>query len=109
MIRRLKAVCLAASHTTYYKRLDEYGKQHDAEIRDKVSKESERFQNLHSIFSSQPLEPVRANSIVDIDVGRKIVLDNIDYHQSTHSMTKGSRSTYLLLHEHRKPSIWMSS
>ncbi len=85
MIRRLKALCLAPSHTTYYKKLDEYGKQHDAEINDKVSKESERLQNLHPISSPHSLEP---NSIVHVDVGRKIVLDNIDYHQSTHNMTE---------------------
>ena len=91
MIRRLKAICLAPSHTTYYKKLDEYGKQHDAEIRNKVSKESERLQNLHPISPSQSLEPVRTNSIVNVDVGRKIVLDNIDYHQSTHNMTESHK------------------
>ena len=77
MIRRLKAICLAPSHTTYYKKLDEYGKQHDAEIRYKVSKESERLQNLHPISPSQSLEPVRTNSIVNVDVGRKIVLETL--------------------------------
>lgn len=91
MIRRLKAICLAPSHTTYYKKLDEYGKQHDAEIRNKVSKESERLQNLHPNSPSQSLEPVRTNSIINVDVGRKIVLDNIDYHQSTHNMTESHK------------------
>lgn len=46
-MRRLKKMSLAPSHTTFYRKLDQFGLNHDAEIKQAVKAESERLQKLH--------------------------------------------------------------
>ena len=140
-MRRLKALCLAPSHSTYYRKLDQYGKDHDSQIKQKVKVESERLQTINPITVNvaestvSSILPSQTDSAVSkemagacvtqsgvqtcssnlgeahessskecfgqsmgtptsfntSDVGRKIVLDNIDYHQATHHMTQSQK------------------
>jgi hypothetical protein len=82
---------LAVSHTFLYKKLDEFGEKHNANILEKVAAEGKR---MEAEIAQQNKEPVAASENVKIvetpepDAGRKIVFDNFDFKQNVHHMTE---------------------
>ena len=78
---------LAVSHTFLYKKLDEFGEKHNANILEKVAAEGNR---MEAEIAQQNKEPVAASENVKIvetpepDAGRKIVFDNFDFKQNVH-------------------------
>lgn len=72
------------SHTYLYKKLSEYGENHDHEILTKVAKEGERMKEL-SVHTDGNAAPT---TCLPQDQGRKIVFDNLDFKQLVHHMTE---------------------
>ena len=80
MLCRLGVYRLVVSHTFLYKKLDEYGKNHNKKILDKVICEGRRLQALEKA-------EVNSDDVCDAaDTGRKIVFDNFDFKQQVHSL-----------------------
>ena len=74
------------SHTYLYKKLDEYGKDHNGEILEKVTAEGRRLHHLHKDANENL--PTGNVSCIAPDKGRKIVFDHFDFRQSVHHMTE---------------------
>ena len=89
---------MTTGHSYYYKKLDEFGKDHAASVQKKVKDESTRLQKKHrapteaasSTSSHLPGNPTQTEQSVLIspDKGRKLVFDNFDFKQQVHSMTE---------------------
>ena len=71
---------LVVSHTFLYKKLDEYGKDHNEVILKNIKAEGERLGK----------ENVASNNVSSnaSDKGRKIVFDNFDFKQNVHHMSE---------------------
>lgn len=75
---------VTTSNTYVYKKLDEFGKDHNKKILDAVMQQGE-FMEQKSQGSTQ----IRQNKkLIVPDVGRKLVFDNIDYRHQVHYMTQ---------------------
>ncbi len=89
---RLSPLRLVTSHTFLYKKLDEYGADHDKEVLDRVAAQSKLLaQNYRKKQEENLVEAssdLLAQAVIPPDSGRKIVFDNIDYNQKVHYMTE---------------------
>lgn len=104
---RLDSLRVTTSHSYYYKKLDEFGKNFNAPILERVKKESERLkrvnspkqqrvdlqspssnsdQDEHTHPLTRPLVPL--DVVLSADKGRKLVFDNFDFRQQVHGMTQ---------------------
>ena len=92
LLCRLGVYRLVMSHTFLYKKLDEYGKNHNEKILKKVICEGERLLALEKTDVNFDDHPLAAP-----DTGRKIVFDNFDFKQQVRIM-------YRLLKWHSKQS-----
>ncbi len=79
MLCRLGVYRLVVSHTFLYKKLDEYGKNHNKKILEKVICEGKRLQALEET-------EVNFDVCAAADTGRKIVFDNFDFKQQVDSL-----------------------
>ena len=80
MLCRLGVYRLVVSHTFLYKKLDEYGKDHNGKILEKVLCEGKRLQAIEK--GKVNFDDHVCNAA---DTGRKIVFDNFDFKQQVHS------------------------
>ena len=71
---RLRVIRLVVSHTFLYKKLDQFGHDHNAKIMEKVRNESARLLSIWSEDAS--------------DQGLKLVFDNFDFNQKVHHMSE---------------------
>lgn len=93
-------MCLTTSHVYLYKKLDEFGKDHTAAIREAVDsqgkymhdvqKEANQAADTESILPSTVATPSVSTRIPD--AGRKLTFDNIDYRQQVHFMTEENQN-----------------
>jgi hypothetical protein len=91
---------LVFSHTFLYKKLDEFGHNHNSKILEKVKNESARLLTLwDDVHGDQPgtgqddlvvdaTPRTRQTTTYEADHGRKIVFDNFDFHQKVHHMSE---------------------
>ncbi len=66
--------------------LDEFGKDFKSHIGQAVKKQGERMNRLHHCASGDEIGQVATLDFPD--GGRKITIDNLDYHQNVHHMTE---------------------
>lgn len=85
----MRVLRLVVSHTYLYKKLDQYGQNHNAKILDKVQAESARMLQLWEKENTV----ITGQSITPADSGRKIVFDNFDFIQKVHHMTETHQNT----------------
>lgn len=83
MLCRLGVYRLVVTHTFLYKKLDEYGKNHNEKILEKVICEGKRLQALEKTEINFDDHVCAA-----ADSGRKIVFDNFDFKQQVHHMSE---------------------
>jgi hypothetical protein len=97
------------SHTYLYKKLDEYGKNHDQDTLTQVAKEGERMKETKLRKDGNP-SAVPATCQAR-RTGRKIVFDNFDFKQLVHHMTEDHQNIANLGHSCicGEPSIWQPS
>jgi hypothetical protein len=93
MLCRLGVYRLVVSHTFLYKKLDEYGKNHNEKILEKVICEGKRLQALEET-------EVNFDVCAAADTGRKIVFDNFDFKQQVDSLYR-----VIQLHNHRSKGL----
>jgi len=102
-LARLCPLRLTTSHVYLYKKLDIFGKEHDKQIVDAVHHQCKvmahgKHDQVHNSDdnpeytnhpSNPPSNPPSINGLLlSPDVGRKLVFDNIDWHQEVHFMTE---------------------
>lgn len=85
---RLCTLKITCSHTFLYKKLDQFGEDHNKHILESVKKQGE-FMELQAERKKcdAGLLTDHKNKCVVQDMGRKLVFDNIDYRQEVHYMT----------------------
>ena len=86
---RLRVLRLVKSHTFLYKKLDQFGHDHNAKIMEKVRNESAR---LLSIWSEDESDQDEVFSHQLPDQGRKLVFDNFDFNQKVHHMSESHQN-----------------
>ena len=77
---------VTTSHTYVYKKLDEFGKDHNKKILHSVMQQGEFMEQNQA--SAQVHQHKR---LIVPDVGRKLVFDNIDYRHEVHYMTQDNQ------------------
>jgi hypothetical protein len=82
-MRRLQSLRLTVSHTHLYRKLTEFGQGYKQPIEEAVQKQSEFMASANLVRNDGP-----PTTYENCDGGRKIVLDNFDYHQNVHYMTE---------------------
>ena len=70
---------MATSHTYLYKKLEEFGKDHDKDILDKVASQGHYMARKHS---ESEFNVASIEDSIEPDSGRKITFDNIDYYMT---------------------------
>ncbi|XP_078363701.1 uncharacterized protein LOC144647887 [Oculina patagonica] len=95
---RLGSLRVTTGHSYYYKKLDEFGKDHAASVQKKVKEETARLEKKHRAPTNAPSatishpaveEPQPEQAvIISADKGRKLVFDNFDFKQQVHYMTE---------------------
>ena len=76
---QLRVLRLVVSHTFHYKKLDQFGHDHNAKIMEKVRNERAR---LLSIWSEDESDQDEVVSHQLPDQRRKLVFDNFDFNQN---------------------------
>ena len=77
---------MATSHVHLYRKLDEFGKDFKKDIEIAVEQQSE-------LMDQQCNSTSNVNSVTcTADVGRKITIDNFDFHQDVHDMTEENQN-----------------
>lgn len=85
-MKRSSSLLLATSHVHLYKKLDEFGKDFKKDIETAVEQQSE-------FMDRQCNSANNINSVTcTADVGRKITIDNFDFHQDVHYMTEENQN-----------------
>ena len=96
-LARLSTLRITTSHTYLYKKLDEFGKDHDKPIREAVARQSEYMASVRDHPSAenedQRSEKSTKSACHTPDCGRKMVFDNLDYSQEVHWMTEDHQNT----------------
>ena len=87
-LARLSSLKITCSHTFLYKKLDQFGEDHNKHILESVKQQGEfmEFQAERQKCDAGLLADQKNKCVVQ-DVGRKLVFDNIDYRQEVHYMT----------------------
>ena len=87
-LTRLCSLKITCSHTFLYKKLDQFGEDHNKHILESVKQQGE-FMELQAERQKcdAGLLADQKNKCVVQGVGRKLVFDNIDYRQEVHYMT----------------------
>ena len=103
MMRRLKALRLVVSHTQLYRKLDEYGQDYDASVKNMMKQECDWMKSQHVPLSMNDEEIVETQSSDESFTeshtaevsqlpcrpsGQKLTIDNIDFRQQVHYMTQ---------------------
>ncbi|XP_028404057.1 uncharacterized protein LOC114526731 isoform X1 [Dendronephthya gigantea] len=86
-LARLCPLKITTSHTYVYKKLDEFGKDYNKDILHSVKEQGE-FMEQRAAQINPDAHGQQNNRCFTQDVGRKLVFDNIDYHQEVHRMTE---------------------
>eukprot|EP00112_Aurelia_sp_Birch-Aquarium-sp1_P021394 Seg5754.2 transcript_id=Seg5754.2/GoldUCD/mRNA.D3Y31 product="hypothetical protein" pseudo=true protein_id=Seg5754.2/GoldUCD/D3Y31 len=81
---RLRAVKVIVSHPCIHKKLDEFGKVQESLVAEKLFDEGERLKDTHRNTDDKVA--------LVVDMGRKVMFDNIDYKQNVHHMTEDHQS-----------------
>ncbi|CAH3154050.1 unnamed protein product, partial [Porites evermanni] len=96
-LARLSTLRITTSHTYLYKKLDEFGKDHDKPICEAVARQSEYMASVRDHPSAenedQRSEKSNKSTCHTPDCGRKVVFDNLDYSQEVHWMTEDHQNT----------------
>ena len=94
-MRRLQAARITPSIPFVHKKLDDFGKDFDKEVMNCIQSECRRLEKI-TIAKETPGSVTRnlPSSLEDkIDLGRKVIFDNIDYEQKVHHMTEEHQNT----------------
>lgn len=86
-----------SSHTYVYKKLDEFGTDYDKAILDAIEEQGGFMQQKAEIEVEKNAEPSsnQGNRRCYLqDIGRKLVFDNVDYHQEVHHMTEDHQNVH---------------
>ena len=82
-MKRFQALKLAVSHTQLYRKLEEFGQDYKTDIEVSVEKQSKFMERERDEGTS-----CHSIGVEEMDSGRKITMDNFDYHQNVHYMTE---------------------
>ena len=77
------------SHTFLYKKLDEFGVNHNGPVLEKVKAESKRLSTIWKDCDNEERSISDSSTdCIEADNGRKIVFDNFDFTQKVHHMSE---------------------
>eukprot|EP00794_Sanderia_malayensis_P009643 gene9643-10630_t len=87
-IRRLQATRITASIPFIHKKLDEFGKNFDEKVMTSVETECKRMDKIALAKKTTSIRDQPIPLECKVDLGRKMVFDNVDFEQRVHHMTE---------------------